>query len=421
MINKTLRISLQKIKNILWHFPKSVYYNYHYGYPSRKLSLIAVTGTDGKTTTANLVHLALQQAGIKAGVISTLGAKIGDREITVGLHTTSPDPSVVQKIFRDMVNEGLTHAVIEVTAHAIDQFRYWGCQFQVAAITNTSHEHLDDFFDLKSYIQTKARLFRQANVSILNKDDPSYELIAGSYTANYKSISINQKSDYQAKDIALKSKSLSFSVKGTKFKTDSAFYYQIYNILTTHAILTELKIDPKILINLIRIFPDMKGRREVVKNDLGLRCLIDFAHTPAALFTTLNSLKTTSKKGKLIVIFGATGGRDPSKRPLMGQVVSRLADIGIITADDTRNERIEDINRHIISGIDQDRLKNKKFAYYDIPKRQDAFNLAVKLATTGDTIIACGKGHETSILHGNTEYPWSESEAFRTAFRFKTA
>lgn len=415
MNSKLFHLYFQKAKNLLWHFPKSVFYNIYYGFPSRQLTLIGITGTDGKTTTTTLIHHCLLQSGINAGLISTLGAKIGDKQIKIGLHTTSPDPSVVQKILSDMVKSGITHVVIEVTAHAIDQFRYYGCHFQVAGITNTSHEHLDDFLNMDFYTSTKSKLLETSDFAILNKDDPSYRSISSKLSSPYTSYSIDQPSDLQAKKIEFTSKTLDFTVNSTLFSTDSLYRYQIYNILLCHAVLRQLKINPKVLINEIKHFPHIKGRREEIKNNLKLRCLIDFAHTPAALETTLASLRQTTR-GKLIVIFGATGGRDQSKRPLMGRVVSQIADIAIVTADDTRLENIKDINRQIISGMDSGRAD---FSYYDIPNRQDAFNLAVKLSSPGDTIIACGKGHETTILHGRTEYPWSESDAFRTAFRQK--
>jgi len=140
--------------------------------------------------------------------------------------------------------------------------------------------------------------------------------------------------------------------------------------------------------------------------------LIDFAHTPNALESILSSLKNKTEK-KLIIIFGATGGRDKSKRPLMGEIASKYADIAIITSDDTRNESIDDINQQIISGI----IPSNNFSYFNIPNRQDAFNKALQIAKKGDTVIACGKGHENTILHGSTEYPWSEADAFRTALR----
>ncbi|MFA7301050.1 MAG: UDP-N-acetylmuramoyl-L-alanyl-D-glutamate--2,6-diaminopimelate ligase [Candidatus Shapirobacteria bacterium] len=416
MDKKTYKIYFQKIKNILWHFPKSIFYNVYYGFPSRRLTLIGITGTDGKTTSVNLLHKTLLDAGIKAGIISTLGAKIGNESISVGLHTTSPDPAIVQKLLARMVKEGITHTVIEVTAHAIDQFRYYGCHFRISAITNTSHEHLDDFLDMESYIKTKAKLFFNSDIAILNKDDFSFSEIVTPATTKVFTYSIDKKSDYQAKDIDLNNKYLKFTVNKTVYKTDSNYRYQIYNILMVHSILEQLSVDSNYLSKIIIDFPEMKGRRELVKNDLHIQCIVDFAHTPNALYQTLSSLRLVTK-GKLICLFGATGGRDQSKRPLMGKVVSQNCDIGIVTADDTRNEKIVDINKQIIAGFDQSKINSNLFTYYDIPNRQNAFNLAVSLAKAGDIIVACGKGHETSILHGKTEYPWSESDAYKTAFR----
>ncbi len=415
-MNKIIvRVFIQKIKNYCWHLPKSLFFNLLYGFPSRKLVLIGVTGTDGKTTTVSLIHRCLIEAGINAGVISTLGAKIGNQEIKTGLHTTSPDPAVTQKIFSQMVDSGITHVVVEVTAHAIDQFRYFGCHFQVAGITNVTHEHLDDFLNIQSYTLTKSKLLEESDFSILNRDDSSFASISPHLRQPLTTYSIDQPSDYQAKNVKISANKITFKVNDQLFTTDSVYHHQIYNILLAHAILSQLKIDSHVLRNVIKLFPEIKGRREEVKNDLQIKCIIDFAHTPAALETTLKSLQQNTP-GKLIVIFGATGGRDQSKRPLMGKVVSEVADIAIITADDTRNEKVEKINQQIINGITQ---KNKRFIYHNIPNRQDAFDLAVKLSNSGDTIVACGKGHETTILHGKTEYPWSEIEAFRTAFRQK--
>jgi UDP-N-acetylmuramoyl-L-alanyl-D-glutamate--2,6-diaminopimelate ligase len=427
---------IQKIKNIGFHLPKSIFYNLKYGFPSKKLILIGVTGTDGKTTTCTLIHQILKKSGIKAGLITTISAKIDDREIDTGLHTTSPDSSFVQKIFFDMVKAGITHVVCEVTSHALDQYRFSGCKFEISGITNTSHEHLDYHKTIESYINTKAKLFSNSKNVVLNKDDQSFEIIKKQISIPFKTFSINEKSDYQAKKIKLDEKYLSFEVNDQKFTTDSNYEYQIYNILLALAICNKLKIETSLVQEVIKNFPETKGRREEVQNNFKFKTIIDFAHTPNALQSSLSSLKKTNK-GNLIVIFGATGGRDQSKRPKMGEIVSNLANIALITSDDTRNEKIEDINRQIISGIDKQKsklvdyheiktkkqlqeiiaLSKKKFIYFNIPNRQDAFNLAVKLAQENDVIISCGKGHENTILHGHTEYPWSEAEAFRTALR----
>lgn len=429
---------LQKLKNILWHLPKNIFLSLIFGFPAKKLTLIGVTGTDGKTTTATLIYHTLRQAGIKTGLISTIEAKIGTKSQTTGLHTTSPDPATLQKLLQQMIRNNISHVVCEVTSHALDQYRFWGCRFQVSLITNISHEHLDYHRTLASYIQTKAKLFAQSNHAILNKDDPSYKIIKKIITIPATTYSINRPSQLQAKNIKLSPKKLRFRIKQTIFTTNSNYRYQIYNILATLAVIKKLNINQKYLIETIKKFPEVKGRRELVANQFKFKTIIDFAHTPAALQKTLSSLqKTTSDK--LIVIFGATGGRDPTKRPKMGQTVSRLAHIAIITADDTRNESVTDINRQIIGGINPKtsyliknpknlnkkqiqkirHLSDKQFVYFNIPQRQDAFNLAIKLARTGDTVIACGKGHETTILHGKTDYPWSETEAFKTAFRHR--
>lgn len=434
-----LKYYFQKLKNYLWHLPKSIYYKNKFGNPSKNLILIGVTGTDGKTTTAKLIYEVLTRAGIKSGLITTIGAKTGNKDIDTGLHMTSPDPSLVQKIFREMVKSGQTHAVIEVTSHALDQFRFYGCHFQVSVITNTSHEHLDDFLDMQKYIHTKNKLFNYSDLAILNKDDQSYKQISKNISIPVKTFSINSKSNYQATNIKIGQQDMIFKVGQTTFKTDSNYHYQIYNILAAYAVINALHIDINLFLAVIKNFPPVAGRRQVIPNDLKIKTIVDFAHTPAALESTLTSLKKMTK-GNLIVIFGATGGRDKSKRPLMGQAVSQLANIAILTSDDTRNEKVEDINRHIIQGIKPNsefidytktmsskkikrlsQTARKKFFYLNIPNRQDAFNYAIKLAQPGDTVVACGKGHETSILHGTTEYPWSESEAFRTAFRLKIA
>lgn len=413
---------IRKIKNLLWHLPQSIFWNIYFGFPSRKLTLIGVTGTDGKTTTCTLMQKLLENSGIKCGIISTISSP--------GLHTTSPDPKYLQKIFYEYQKHGYTHVVCEVTSHALDQYRFFGCHFKVSAITNITHEHLDYHKTIENYVSTKAKIFSQSSTAILNHDDSHYLDLKKLVHIPTYSYGVKNSSDFTAKNIKITSKDMSFSIGDTKYITDSNYSYQIYNILACYSIFNELKLNPTIFKETILQFPETKGRREIVENNLRLKTIIDFAHTPNALAVTLSSLRQSSL-GRLIVIFGATGGRDKTKRPMMGKNVSEHSDIAIITADDTRDEKIEEINNQIIAGINQKKsiiidplnpiVNNSKiFHYSNVPNRQDAFNLAVKIAKPGDTIVACGKGHETTILHGKTEYPWSEAEAFRTAFRLKT-
>lgn len=416
---------LQRLKNKIWHKPLSFVARAINFFPDKKISIIGVTGTDGKTTTATLIYQVLKNAGYKASLISTVEAKIDNQTLDTGLHTTSPDKFKTFKLIRQMVKSGSQFLVAEVTAHAIDQYRFSNIKFNVSVLTNTSHEHLDDFLNMKNYTKTKTKLLLRSTHAITNKDDQSYPYIK-KLIPTIGTYSIKNPSQYQASKIRNGIKTLSFWADNTKFVTDSNYRYQIYNILAAYAVCKKLKINQEIFLKTIKKFPQIKGRREVINIDPNLRTIIDYAHTPQALDVTLKSLKKNTKN-RLIVIFGATGGRDKAKRPAMGQAVSKYANIGIITADDTRDENVVDINKQIISGIPKKALflkvnqtKNidpKKFNYFNIPNRQNAFNLAAKIANKGDTIIACGKGHETTILHGKTDYAWSEAQAFRQAFK----
>lgn len=413
---------IQKLKNIFWHLPQSIFWNIYYSFPTRKLTLIGITGTDGKTTCCTLIQKLLENSGLKCGLISTISSP--------GLHTTSPSPQILQKIFSDFQKLGYTHVVCEVTSHALDQFRYWGCHFKIGVITNISHEHLDYHKSIDHYIATKAKLFQNCSLAILNRDDEHYLALKKLVNIPQITYGIENKADIKASNIKISNTSLEFNLDKEKYITDSNYQYQIYNLLACYGVFSKLKLNNDIFKKTIASFPEVKGRREKVENNLNINAIIDFAHTPNALLVTLKSLRETST-GRIIIIFGATGGRDKSKRPLMGKVVSENSDIALITADDTRNEKIEEINAEIINGIDLKKaieiepskpqiINPKIFHFASIPNRQDAFNLAVKLAKAGDTIIACGKGHENTILHGHTEYPWSEAEAFRSAFRQKT-
>lgn len=398
--------SIRKIKNLFWHLPKAVAANLFFGFPGRRLNLIAVTGTDGKTTTATLIHHLLTQSGFKTRLITTVTSP--------GLHTTSPDSLIVQKTLAKYLSEDYTHVVLEVTAHALDQFRFWGCHFRAGVLTNISHEHLDEFRTMKNYTNVKMKLFSSCRTAVVNKDDPSYLVAKKKFPKKITAYGIHSPCKYQAKKIRLTPNTLSFTVDGLKITTNSPYYYQIYNILPSLAVADIFKINRSDFTKNIAVFPEISGRRQEINNRFNFKTIVDFAHTPNALQNTLASLKKNTK-GKIIVIFGATGGRDQSKRPAMGKVVSQLADIAIITSDDTRKENIHTINNQIVSGI----IKNSKFKYYQIPNRQEAFNLAVAIAKTNDTIVACGKGHEQTILLGDTEYPWSEAAAFETAFKLR--
>src|SRR3989339_479626 len=231
------KIYIQRLKNILWHFPKAVLNNIRFGFPARKLTIIGITGTDGKTTTCHLIYQSLANSGHRVGLISTTGIKINNQEYPPSLHTTSPDSYYVQKFLSKMVSQKITHVVLEVTAHGIDQYRFWGCHFDVAAITNTSHEHLDDFVNMNTYIKAKSKLFRSAKFAILNHDDPSFSTISSQLQIPFATYGQTPTSTYQLSQITLTSDNLSFQVNNQQYITNSPYLYQTYNILAALAVL----------------------------------------------------------------------------------------------------------------------------------------------------------------------------------------
>lgn len=386
------------MKNI-YHFIKAVAMVAKCGYPARKLYVIGVTGTDGKTTTCTLIYEILKAAGYKAALISTVGARIGDEEIDTGFHTTNPDPRVLQPLLARMVREGVTHLVMEVTAHGLDQYRVWGCNFYIGVLTNITHEHLDDFVDMKRYTETKLKLFKGVKYAVLNKSQIP--------NTNHQINSNIQIIKYSKTNI----KNVSPALLGE---------YNLYNIGAAEAVSRILDIRYEILENVVKHFRGVEGRREEVRAGQKFRIVVDFAHTPNALEQVLKAMQVEqaqqAKRGKIVLVFGCTGERDKEKRPMMGEIAARLADVVIITSDDTRGESQDEIAGQIISGISPSNLppslggRNKERGIFVVNDRRKAIQMAVKMAKPGDIVLLAGKGHEKSILIGKKEQEWSDVE-----------
>lgn len=363
-----------------------------YGYPSKKMKIIGVTGTDGKTTTATLIYWILKSSGIKTGLVSTVSAKIGNKDYDTGFHTTNPEPLALQKFLSKMVKAKCEYAVLEVTSHGLDQERVYDINFDIGVLTNITHEHLDYHKTFRNYALAKQKLFENSNTVILNK---KYEHLIKSK---------NERILYNPE-----------SLKGDLKDVVSQKFKEPYNILNaTAAILTakEIGVNDRGIIKAIKTFPGVEGRMEEIKNSKGIKIVIDFAHTPNALESVLNVLKKQVPKGnKLIAVFGCAGERDVQKRPMMAGISTRLADISVFTAEDPRNEKTSDIISQMMEGI-----KNKKAKVYEIEDRQEAISLVInKLAKKGDIVVICGKGHEKSMNINGVEYPWSDKEAVKFA------
>lgn len=391
----------QKAVNYFKHLPSAFLALIFYRFPSSKLKIIGVTGTDGKTTTVNLIYSILKKSGLSVSMISTVSALIKDKEIDTGFHVTAPGAWQLQKLLRKMVDEGTKYLVLEVTSHGLDQFRVLGISYEVGVITNVTNEHLDYHQTYENYLRTKAKLFEKSKVAILNADDKSYGFLSnmlknkGRKTLSY---GVNNEAD--------------FTPKIFPFKTSLSGEYNQYNCLAAIAVSKVLGIKEETIRKAVAEFKGIVGRMEEIDEGQDFKVIVDFAHTPNALEQVLRTLKEGLGKDKrLIVVFGTAGLRDKGKRPAMGKIAGRWADFSVVTAEDPRTEKVEDICEQIVQGILE---VGGKFEL--IYNRQEAIDYAIrKLAKDGDIVVVCGKGHEKSMCYGEKEFPWSDQEAVKMA------
>lgn len=357
----------------------------------------------------------IKTAKLKPAMITTVGAQISDLEYETGLHTTTPSSFALQKYIKHAVDAKCNYMVLETTSHALDQNRILGVDFKIGVLTNITHEHMDYHKTYENYVKAKAKLFQKAEISILNKDDESFNPI---------------KSMLEGKKIFTYSTKTSadFTPAAVKQKLPSEFDFNHHNFLAAIAVAKILNIPHESIQLALTTFNFPKGRQEIVY-ERGFKVIVDFAHTPNSFAQILPSLKQSSR-GRLIHVFGAAGARDRSKRPLMGQISSKSADIIILTAEDPRSEKIDDINAQIKIGINKKFNSadfklytdgNEKNLCFEIPDRSEAIEFAISIAKDGDTIITTGKGHEKSMNMGSGEIPWSEHKAVENALRKRFA
>lgn len=409
----------QGAKNI-YHLLLAFFATIFFRYPGKSLTVIGVTGTDGKTTTVHLIYEILKSAGKKVSMISSVGAKIGNKDYELPFHVTTPSSWQLQKFLRLAVDRGEEFMVLEVTSHGLDQNRVFGCHFKVGVITNITHEHLDYHKTYKNYMMAKAKLFQGIEWAILNREDESYEFLnAKCRMGNAKIISYGLKEG----DI---------TPANFPFRTPLPGEYNRQNVLAAIATAKALAISDSKIRQTVVSFSGVLGRFEFVKTGREFKTIIDFAHTPNALEKVLSTVKP-QVSGRLIHVFGSAGLRDRLKRPKMGEVSAKYADVIILTEEDYRTENVDQIIDEIASGAVEigswrDTIKPKANSHYSrktgleigknlfkIPDRQKAINFAFKVAKKGDLVILTGKGHERSLCRGKKEYPWSEREAIKKA------
>jgi UDP-N-acetylmuramoyl-L-alanyl-D-glutamate--2,6-diaminopimelate ligase len=400
-----------------------------YDWPGRKLTVIGVTGTDGKTTTCNLLYRILQEASIKAGLISTVNAVIGGRVLDTGFHVTTPDAPDVQSYLAQMVQAGLTHAILETTSHGLAQHRVDASQYDIAVVTNITHEHLDQHGSYENYLAAKGRLFQLLSVtsnkpqgnprlSILNRDDGSFDYLSRLVCGPQVSYGLGELADIQAESIHYSPQGIHFDVVGKNFRVPVSSSlvgaFNVSNILSSLAAAVQgLGIDPETAARGIAALSGVPGRMERIDLGQPFTAFVDFAHTPNALRVAIDTVRRMTDK-RVITIFGSAGLRDREKRRMMAEISAELADISILTAEDPRTESLEGILAEMAVGaLSRGAMEGKTF--HRVPDRGEAIRLAVRLAQQDDIIMACGKGHEQSMCFGNKEYAWDDRTAMRAA------
>jgi len=427
---------IQRIKNVV-HLSQSVVANIWYRFPQKQLKLIAVTGTDGKTTTTSLIYHILQNNGIKTAYLSTISAKIGDKELDTGLHVTTPDPWNIPKYLRMMVKAKTEIAIIEATSNGLQQNRLWSIDYEIATITNIGSDHLDYHGTWGHYAKAKFQLAKH-----IKKD--------GYIVLNYDHVKSRDWLKQQVKKLKFKLKvkwikkdeiknliqtvdGISFKYKQIKFETSMIGEYNIENILTAIKV-TKKYLSLKNIAKALKTFQPPLGRMEKVHSSPNI--IIDFAHTPGALEAALKALnEVKTKRAKIITLFGCAGKRDKDRRK-MGAVSAKYADVTILTAEDPRDESLREINNEIFEysksrggvlikrwinhseyrSANIDKIKkeidktlydqDKPFFAFDeenINSRKDAIDFAIKIADAKDIIFLTGKGHEQSLAFGSDE------------------
>ena len=370
-----------------------------YGNPAANISLIGVTGTNGKTTTTYLIKSVLEKMGHKVGLIGTITNMIGNRKIP-SQHTT-PESLDLQKLFRDMVDQEVDSIVMEVSSHSLAMERVAGCEYDVGIFTNLSQDHLDFHKTMEEYREAKAKLFKQSKVSIINVDDDNGQWIKERTDGKIYTYGIRKDADIYARELEITEKGVAFELYTPEghhpVRLGIPGIFSVYNALAAAGACYALNIPLHLIVQGLEKVKGVPGRFELLDTQTDYSVILDYAHTPDGLE---NILKTASEfaKGRIVTLFGCGGDRDPAKRPIMGEIAGKYSDFCIITSDNPRSEDPMSIINQIVPGVEK-----TKCPYVIIEDRKEAIRYALQTAQKDDVIILAGKGHETyQILKDKT-------------------
>lgn len=416
------KISPSNPFRLLYHQMMAFLASTYYRYPSRYLNVIGVTGTKGKTTTTNLITSVLTEAGYKVGMTSTILFQVGDTKWTNLTKQTTLGPFFLQKMLREMVNAGCTHAVLEVSSHAIHQNRIWGVNFDTAVLTNIGEDHLEYHGGFENYLHIKGLLFARLNrsqrkpripkVAVLNKDDAHFVYFDQFLVDREYTYGLGGGTCF-ASDIILTPKGSNFTLHVPNNQIDVEFKlpgeFNVYNAVAAATVGLVNNINLPVIKEALEKASSVPGRFETIDCGQKFTVVVDYAHTHESLEKLL-SLYEKLTKGTLYLVFGATGGgRDKAKRPKMGAVADKYADYIFVTDDDPYEENRWQIIEDISGGIK--RKEGEKF--WKIPHRYEAIKTALSMAQEGDTVIIAGKGSEEIQMIGDEKIPWDDRKVVR--------
>lgn len=418
----------QPIKNI-YHLLLAIVANIFFGFPARKIKIIGVTGTDGKTTTVQMITKIIEEAGKSVAMASTINFRIKGEEEKNSSHFTTMSVWKLQKFIKEAVKKNCEYLVLEVSSHSLDQKRIWGINFETAAITNITREHLDYHKTMKKYRKIKLKLFKKAKKIVVNMDmDSPMEFININSNAEKFGYAINSKKQFLNEKIkTIVAENIELGILGTEYKMhvfnashsdlggqDMTYKIQlpglfnVENALAATAVALGEGIEQKTIKEALKKISGVAGRMEAIENDLDLDIIIDYAVTPNALerlYSFLLSLKKNDSK--IIAIFGSCGDRDRGKRPIMGEIISKYADFLIITNEEPYYEDPEKIINEISKGI-----KNKKenINFWKIIDRREAIKKALSIANKKDIIVITGMGDQDSMIVKGKKIIWNDKQ-----------
>ena len=383
-----------------------------YKNPQNEMKMIAVTGTNGKTTITTVLKKLLTALGHKVGLIGTCQNEIGDE--VVHAERSTPEPDELYELLRRMSDAGCEYVVMEATSQGLEQMRLAGITFELAAFTNLTQDHLDVHGDMEHYYQAKKILFGQCKAALINIDDPSGVRLLSEISCPKYGFSVDSESDFSADAVALRPHgSIYWYCSGQKaLKTEIKLpgSYNVSNTLCALAMCELLGYKPNDFVPLIKDIDGVRGRCEVVPTGRDFTVILDYAHTPDALENILGSVRECAE-GRVVCLFGCGGDRDPIKRPLMAKAAAQHADFLVVTSDNPRNEDPHAIIMQVIAG-----LEGEKTGYIEIDNRRDAIFWAIENAQPKDTIVLAGKGHEDyQILAGGVKIHFDEREVVKEA------